>query len=69
MKGIWTLYIDQHGQKFAALTLAALRLQIANGKSRVSKMYVGKKDGSTVHCGYVIGHHWLTAYRPIEIPA
>ena len=32
------------------------------------QVYVDKKDGSVVHCGYVIGQHWLTAYRPVEIP-
>jgi hypothetical protein len=29
-------------------------------------MFVDKKDGSTVHIGYVIGQHWLTAFQPVE---
>lgn len=36
------------------------------GGSRVSKMYVDKKDGRSVHIGYVVGQHWLTAYQRVE---
>ncbi len=64
-----TLYIDQYGNKFYASTVKELRSQIGNGGSRVSKMYVDKKDGRTICRGYVIGQHWLTAYQPKEIPA
>lgn len=64
LKGQWTLFIDQHGQIFNGRTLADLKDQIAG---RVSKMYRDKADGSIVHCGYVIGQHWLTAYAPIEV--
>lgn len=60
------LYIDQYGNKFWARTLKELRAQIPG---RCSKMYVDKKDGSTVHTGYVIGQHWLTAFVPWEQPA
>lgn len=69
MNGKWTLYVDQYGNRFAASTVKELREQIGMGGSRVSKMYRDKKDGRTVHCGYVIGAHWLTAYRPLEIAA
>jgi hypothetical protein len=60
-----TLYIDQYGSRFHAPTLKALRAQVPG---RVGRMYVDKKDGGTVHCGYVIGKHWLTAYAPVEVP-
>ena len=32
-------------------------------------MYQDKKDGSTVHVGYVIGQLWLTAFQPVEVLA
>ena len=62
-----TLYIDQHGNKFYASTTKELRQQIANGGSRVSKMYEDTADGKIMQCGYVIGGHWLTKYQPISI--
>lgn len=64
-----TLYIDQNGSRWWAKTVKELRDQIGMGGSRVQKMYVDKKDGRTVHTGYVIGQHWLTAYQPVERPA
>lgn len=63
MNGRRMLYLDQQGLPFWARTLKELRAQVPG---KVSKMYVDKKDGSTVHCGYVIGDHWLTAYIPYE---
>lgn len=69
MKGKFTLYIDQYGNRFYAHTVKELRDQIGMGKSRVSKMYRDKVDGRTVHVGYVIGQHWLTAYQPLELAA
>lgn len=67
MNGKAILYIDQYGSKFWSTTLTELREKIGGG--RVSKMYRDKKDGSTVHVGYVIGQHWLSAYQPCEVPA
>ena len=61
------LYIDQYDNRFFASTVKELRSQIGMGGSRVSKMYRDKKDGSVVHCGYVIGKHWLHAYEPVEV--
>ena len=69
MKSKFTLYIDQYGNRFYAYSLKELRSKIGMGGSRVSKMFQDKKDGSTVHTGYVIGSHWLTAYQPVEIAA
>ena len=61
------LYIDQFGARIWARTVKQLREQVGGG--RVSKMYVDKLDGRTVHIGYVIGKHWLAAYVPLERPA
>jgi hypothetical protein len=44
-------------------------LQQKSGGGKVSKMYVDKKDGRTVHKGYVVGQRWFSAYSPIEIEA
>jgi hypothetical protein len=67
MNGKYTLYVDQWGNKFYASTVKELRAQIGMGGSKVSTMYCDKKDGGTVKVGYVIGQHWLTAYRPHEV--
>ena len=63
------LFIDQYGQHVWARTVKELREHCGGG--RVSKMYVDKKDGRTVHCGYVVGPRWLNrfAVAPVEVPA
>ena len=67
MNGEPTLYIDQWGTKYWAKTVKELRKCVGMGGSRVSKMYRDKKDGRVVHVGYVVGDHWLMAYRPVEL--
>lgn len=67
MNGKAMLYVSQSGQHYFARTVAELRATVGGG--RVSKMYRDKKDGRTVHVGYVVGRLWLTAYQPVEIPA
>lgn len=69
MNGKQTMYRDQWGNTYWAKTVKALRRQIGMGGSAVRKMYCDKKDGSIVHTGYVIGGHWLEAYRRVELPA
>lgn len=66
MKGKITLYRDQYGGTFMARTLKELRAKLPG---RCSRMYQDKKDGSTVHVGYVIGQLWLTAFQPVEVLA
>jgi len=61
------LYISQYGDPFWARTVRELREKVGGGK--ITKMYVDKKDGGTVHCGYVIGNLWLSAFMPLEKPA
>ncbi len=67
MRGKWTLYIDQYGNKWGAHTVTALRAKIGGG--RVSKLYRDSRDGGAVHVGYIVGPHWCTAYQPVELPA
>lgn len=67
MRGKPTLYIDQWGTKYWATTVKDLRAKLGMGGSRVYKIYVDGKDGRTLHTGYVIGEHWLTAYQRVEI--
>ena len=67
MNGTLLLYLDQHGQRYWAKTVKELRKQIGMGSSRIGRMHQDMA-GKTVHCGYVIGDSWLTAYRPVEIP-
>jgi hypothetical protein len=57
------LYIDQWGNRFYARTRKDLKAQIPG---KVAKVYQDKKDGSVVSTGYVIGDHWLTAYKRVE---
>ena len=65
MKRAPALYRDQYGNTFTASTVKGLREQIPG---RCSKMYIDRKDGTTLHIGYVIGQHWLTMYRRVEAP-
>ena len=64
LNGNQTLLIDQYGQPVWARTLAELRQKVPG---RVSKQYADKKDGRTVHNGYVVGSRWFTAFQPIEL--
>jgi len=66
MRRVTTLYLDQYGNRFFANTVKELRQQI---RGRCSRMYIDRKDGSALHIGYVIGDHWLTMYRRVEVPA
>ena len=67
MNGKLMLYVDQYGERWYASSVRELHRKI--GGARPSKMYVDKKDGGTVHIGYVIGTHWCTAYERVERPA
>ncbi len=66
MRRVTTLYLDQYGNRFFANTVKELRQQI---RGRCSRMYIDRADGSALHIGYVIGDHWLTMYRRVEVPA
>ena len=66
MNGKTTLYIDQYGNQFRVASVKELRSKIGSGGSRVSKMYVDQKSGGSIHIGYVVGKHWLTAFQRVE---
>lgn len=66
MNGKPLLYLDQYGNRWHARTVRELQRQIGG---RVSKMFVDKADGSTVHVGYVVGAHWCSMFAPLELPA
>ena len=61
------IFIDQHGDLVRARTVKELREKVGGG--RVGKMYVDKKDGRTVHCGYIVGRRWFSRFAPVEVPA
>ena len=62
--------IDQYGQTYHKLGKYPRKELLERlGYKKADKMYRDKKDGSTVHCGYVIGRNWISLYevKPIEI--
>ena len=61
------IFIDQHGDLVWARTVKELREKVGGG--RVGKMYVDKKDGRTVHCGYVVGRRWFSRFASVEVLA
>jgi hypothetical protein len=61
------LFIDQYGEPIWARTVKELREKVGGG--RVGNVYVDKKDGRTVHCGYVVGRRWFHRFAPVELPA
>jgi hypothetical protein len=61
------LFLDQFGEPIWARTVKELRAKAGGG--RVSKMYVDKRDGRTVRCGYVVGRRSFSRFAPVEVPA
>ena len=68
MKGKLLMYLDQYGYKYFARSRKELvKVVCPYSTPRVAIMYRDKKDGRTVRAGYIVSHHWLTAYEPHEI--
>jgi len=67
MKGKRMLYLDQYGNHWVADSVRELRRKVGGG--RVSKMFIDRTDGTTLHIGYVVGSHWCTAFVPYEAAA
>jgi len=66
----FTMGIDQHGQHYDNLgKYPRTELLSRLGYKSASKQYVDKKDGASVHSGYIIGGLWITLYKvqPIEV--
>lgn len=57
--------VDQYGQTHHGLESPRKDLLERTGYSTAEKMYVDKKDGSTVHIGYIVGDSWYTIYEVI----
>ena len=55
--------IDQYGNTHHGLEYPRRDLLRILGRKHVSKMYIDKNDGRTMHIGYVIGGLWLTVYE------
>jgi hypothetical protein len=55
--------IDQFGTTYHDLGQFP-RKELLNrlGRRHATKMYVDKKNGTTVHIGYIIGSLWITLY-------
>lgn len=60
------LAVNQYGEK-VSLPRAdqSPRKQLAQqlGTSKLEKMYIDKKNGSTAHVGYVAGDEWWTLFE------
>lgn len=57
------LGVNQYGQKYTMYKHPRKELLEILGATKAEKMYVDKKDGSSVHVGYVIGDEWITVYE------
>lgn len=60
----FTIGIDQYGQHYDDLGKHP-RTELLNrlGYKKAEKMYIDKKDGSSVHIGYIVGSLWITLYK------
>jgi hypothetical protein len=58
------VFIDQFGTSYRANTVKEFIARVPGG--RVTKMYVDKLDGKSVHIGYVVGQYWYTQYQIVE---
>jgi hypothetical protein len=58
-----SMAIDQYGQTFHGLGPHPRKALLERlSRKHAAKMYVEKKDGSSVHIGWIIGGLWLTVY-------
>ena len=54
---------DQFGNTYHGLIHPRKDLSEKLGFKHISKMYIDLKDGSSRHCGYVVGPHWCDVYE------
>lgn len=57
--------IDQYGQTVKLPNTKHPRKALLDklGYRSAQKLYQDKKDGTTVHCGYIVGGCWYTLYQ------
>jgi hypothetical protein len=56
--------IDQYGQTYHNLGKYPRKELLSRlGYKKADKIYRDKKDGSSVHCEYVIGKLWIGLYK------
>jgi hypothetical protein len=56
--------IDQYGKTYHNLGKYPRKALLERlGYTTAQKMYRDKRDGSTAHCGYVIGRMWIELYK------
>lgn len=58
-------FIDQYNNIVWAKTRKELLKKL--GYKSCHKMYRDKKDGTSAHCGYVVGQQWLSAFTTSEV--
>ena len=58
--------VDQYGEIYRNLgEYPRKELMERLDCKHAEKIYIDKKDGSTIHIGYIIGNLWLTLYQVI----
>lgn len=62
------IFIDNYGHVHYARSVADLAEQLGRARGTARRIYRDKLDGTTVHCGYVIGHYWCDEVARVEKP-
>jgi len=61
------LAIDQYGSRLLLPGKHPRKELLALlDRKHADKVYCDRKDGSTVHVGYVVAGRWFTLYQPVE---
>ena len=63
------IFIDNYGRVHYARSVKDLAEQLGRSGGSARRIYRDKKDGTTVHVGYVIGPYWCDEVAPVERPA
>lgn len=62
--------IDQYGTRLYLHGKHPRKLLLEQlNRKHASKVYLDKKDGGTVHVGYIVAGSWWSLYRLVENPA
>jgi hypothetical protein len=69
MNGYIAFYRGKQVEVYAVSSYEAQQKAAVVFKARKSyevTVMLAEKDGRSVHIGYVVGQHWLTAYQRVE---